>query len=88
MANRAVVLDCRWLTEPRLAEINHIARLQLAVRRQGCQVQLRNADEALLDLIAFAGLAEVLRVEVRRESEEGEEPRGVEEKGQPGDPPV
>jgi hypothetical protein len=39
----------------------------------------------LLELIAFAGLAEVLGVEVERESEEGKEPRGVEEEDHLGD---
>jgi hypothetical protein len=58
------------------------------VSRQGCDLHLRNADDALLDLIAFAGLAEVLGVEVERQSEEGEQPRGVEEEDQLGDPPL
>ena len=88
MANRACVLDCRQLTEPCLAEIDQICRLQLEVKRLGCDLQLRNADDALLELIAFAGLAEALGVEVERESEEREKPRGVEEEHQLGDPPV
>jgi hypothetical protein len=39
----------------------------------------------LLELIAFAGLAEVLGVEVERESEEGKELWGVEEEDHLGD---
>jgi hypothetical protein len=88
MANRAFVLDCQRLKEPCMAEINHVARLQLAAQRQGCELQLRNASDDLLELIGFAGLAEVLRVEMQRESEEGEQPRGVEEEDQLGDPPL
>ncbi len=88
MANPAFVLDCQQLTEPRLTALDQIARLQLALRREGCELQLRNTNDALLELIGFAGLVDVLRVEVQRESEEGEQPRGVEEKGQLGDPPV
>lgn len=88
MANRAFVLDCRRLTEPRLAEIDLIARLQLEARHEGCGLQLRNADDTLLELIAFAGLADLLGVEMERESEEGEQPCGVEEEDQLGDAPI
>ncbi len=85
MANRAFVLDCHRLTEPRLAEIDQICRLKLEARHQGCDLQLRNGGDALLELIAFAGLAEVLGVQVERKSEEGKEPRGVEEEDHLGD---
>jgi hypothetical protein len=85
MANRAYVLDCRRLNEPRLAEIDQICRLKLEARHQGCDLQFRNAGDALLELIALAGLAEVLGVEVERQSEEGEQPRGVEEENHLGD---
>jgi len=88
VANRACVLDCQRLNEPRLKEIDQICRLQLELRRRGCELQLRNANEALEELIGFAGLADVLRVEVQRESEKGEQPRGVEEEDQLGDPPL
>lgn len=88
MANRAFVLDCQRLKDPGLAEIDHIARLQLAAHSQGCELKLKNANEALLELIGFAGLAEVLRVEVEREAEEREQPRGVEEEHQLGDSPL
>ncbi len=88
MANRACVLDCQRLTKPRLKEIDQICRLQLELRRRGCELQLRNASDALEELIGFAGLADVLRVEVQRESEKGEQPRGVEKEDHFGDPPV
>jgi hypothetical protein len=88
MAQPAFVLDCQRLKDPRLAEIDQIARLRLAAQCRGCELELRNASEALLELIAFAGLADVLGVEVQGQSEEGEQPRGVEEEGQLGDSPV
>jgi hypothetical protein len=88
MAHRPIVLDCQRLANPHLAVIDQLARLQLALKRDGCELQLRNADDSVLGLIEFAGLAEVLRVEVERQPEEGEEPLGVEEKGQVGDKPV
>ena len=42
----------------------------------------------LLELIAFCGLAEVLRVEPRREAEEREQRLGVEEERELDDPPA
>jgi anti-anti-sigma regulatory factor len=88
MANRPIVLDCQQLADPHLAVVDQLARLQLALRRDGCELRLRNADDSVLDLIGLAGLAEVLGVEVERESEEGEQPRGIEEEGELGDAPV
>jgi ABC-type transporter Mla MlaB component len=40
--------------------VDALARLQLAARRYGCQVRLRNASADLLDLLAFMGLEDVL----------------------------
>jgi len=40
--------------------VEALARLQLAARRQGCQVRLRNASGELLELVAFMGLRDVL----------------------------
>ena len=40
--------------------VEALARLQLAARRHGCQVRLRNASTELLDLVAFMGLRDVL----------------------------
>ena len=40
--------------------VDALARLQLAARRRGCRVRLRNASPALIDLVAFMGLTDVL----------------------------
>lgn len=40
--------------------VDALARLQLAARRHGCQVQLRRASSDLLELVAFMGLRDVL----------------------------
>jgi ABC-type transporter Mla MlaB component len=40
--------------------VDALARLQLAARRQGCQVRLRCASKDLRDLLAFMGLDDVL----------------------------
>jgi hypothetical protein len=76
-----------------------LARLQLAARRLGATIHLRNASPALADLIELAGLADVLvvdptdptdpvsGVEVDRQVEEREEIR-VDEEVHRGDDPV
>ncbi|HEX4930256.1 MAG TPA: STAS domain-containing protein [Gaiellaceae bacterium] len=40
--------------------VDAVALLQLAARRRGCQVRLRNASDELLELVAFMGLRDVL----------------------------
>ncbi|CAA9546736.1 MAG: hypothetical protein AVDCRST_MAG79-2366 [uncultured Thermoleophilia bacterium] len=40
--------------------VDALARLQLAARRRGCQIRLRQASGELLDLLAFMGLQDVL----------------------------
>ena len=46
--------------EPDAVTVDALARLQLATRRHGCQVRLRHASNALLELVAFMGLSNVL----------------------------
>ena len=46
--------------EPDAVTVDALARLQLAARRYGCQVRLRNASDELLELVAFMGLLDVL----------------------------
>ena len=40
--------------------VDALARLQLAARRHGCTVRLRNASSELFELVAFMGLDDVL----------------------------
>jgi ABC-type transporter Mla MlaB component len=40
--------------------VEALARLQLAARRQSCQVRLRHASAELVDLVTFMGLRNVL----------------------------
>jgi ABC-type transporter Mla MlaB component len=40
--------------------VDALARLQLAARRQRCQIRLRGASDELRDLVAFMGLEDVL----------------------------
>jgi hypothetical protein len=68
--------------------LDALARLQLAARRVGLELELCNASLELCCLITFTGLEEVLRVEPGREAEEREERHGVEEERELGDPAV
>lgn len=74
--------DCGELKEPTAATIDQIARLKLAARRHGCDLELRNASSKLDELICFAGLGGVLGVDPEGQAEQWKQPRGVEEKGQ------
>ncbi len=46
--------------DPDAVTVDALARLQLAARRHGCQVQLRYASDELLELVEFMGLTDVL----------------------------
>lgn len=87
MARTAILLDCRSLQTPDASEVDRLARLHLALRRQGFELRLTNPSSSLLELIGFCGLACALRVESGGETEEWEQPLCVEEKGEFGDPP-
>jgi putative phosphoribosyl transferase len=54
-----VLCDVRGV-EPDAVTVDALCRLQLAARRNGCEVRLRHASEELLALIAFMGLTSVL----------------------------
>ena len=59
--NGAGIVHCDVLgVDADAVTVDALARLQLAARRQGCQVRLRNASSELLDLVAFMGLRDVL----------------------------
>jgi ABC-type transporter Mla MlaB component len=45
---------------PDAVTVEALARLQLAAKRSGCQVRLRNASGELRQLVAFMGLGDVL----------------------------
>src|SRR5256885_102045 len=46
--------------EPGVGTVDALARLQVAARRRGCRVHLRNASRELLELVEFMGLENVL----------------------------
>jgi hypothetical protein len=49
-----------------IAVVDGLARLQLAARRVGWSIRIRNADEELCAIVRFAGLADVLPLEPGR----------------------
>ncbi|MEA2133227.1 MAG: hypothetical protein QOC68_1136 [Solirubrobacteraceae bacterium] len=83
-----LVCDVAALTHPDAGTVEALARLQLTARRLGRQVRLREPSRELRGLLDLCGLAEVLRVEPGRQPEEREQPLGVEERVEMGDPPV
>ena len=52
--------DVRCDGRPALALLDELARLQLAARRLGLAIAVRDADTRLADVIALAGLSDVL----------------------------
>jgi hypothetical protein len=78
--------------DPDAVTLDAVARVHLAARRHGCSTQLCGASHELIELLDLAGLGSVLpvrlRIEMRREPEEREEPVGVEEERELDDPTV
>jgi hypothetical protein len=78
-------------TEVDLSVVDGLVRLQLAARRFGCSIRVRDACSDLRGLLELTGLTEVLApgsdlvVEVLGQAE-GLEERGVEERVERGDP--
>jgi hypothetical protein len=71
---------------PEASAVDALARLQLNAQRLGLELRLLHASNELQELIAFAGLDQVLRVEAEGQTEEREERRGVEEERELDDP--
>ena len=84
---REIICDVRALA-PDAAAIDALARLQLTARREGLDLRLHGVSRELADLLAFAGLAGVLRLEAWRQAEEREERLRVEEERHLDDPAV
>ncbi len=88
-----VICDVGALAAPDAVAVDALARMQLTARRLGCSIRLRHAGEELTDLLTLVGLYDVvprwteLRRGPRGQTEEREEPRGVEKERHPGDPP-
>ena len=83
-----LVCDLSALADAAVGTVADLARLHVAAHKLDLDVVLRNTSDALVELIAFVGLTEVLRVEPRRQTEQWEERLGVEDECELGDPPL
>lgn len=79
-----VVCDVGGLGPPGLGAVDLLARLELAARRAGGRIRLRDPDPSLHALLDLVGL----RFQVEGEAEEREPALGVEEEVEPGQPAV
>jgi hypothetical protein len=86
-----VVFEVGTLISPDLWTIDALARARLIARRDGCELFLADASAELRELLELAGLEgavpceEGSALDAKGEPEFGEEPRGVEEEGDPAD---
>ena len=80
-----LVCDVRAVARPDAQTVDALAHLQLVSKRAGLRLRVRGAGDELRRLVAFMGLEDVLSVEPGREPEQLEEPRRVEEEGDPPD---
>jgi len=79
-ASGPLACDVGHITKPDELALEALARLQLSAQRLGVSIRLLNAGPALVDLLALAGLSDVLVV-----AESGGEPdREVEEREEVG----
>ncbi len=91
---KVVICDVQHLTPADAVAVDLLARLQLTARRIGSQILLVNAARELSELLDLMGLSEVVPpyqeslLETKRQPEQGEEPRGVEEEADPRDPTI
>ena len=84
---RTIVCDLRGVAAD-CVTVDALARIHLAARRAGVELDARHASQELRELLVFTGLSGVLGLEPRRQSEEPDELFGAEEEGQLGDLPV
>lgn len=80
--------DVRHVPCADLATVGALARASVNARGQGERLCVVNASPELQELIAFAGLEQVLLGRRERQPEEREQPLGVEERREADDPPV
>ena len=84
---RTIVCDLRGVAAD-CVTVDALARLHLAARRAGVDLDVRHASKELKELLVFTGLNRLLRVEPGGEAEEREELLRAEEEGELGDPPA
>ncbi|MET7516103.1 STAS domain-containing protein [Streptomyces sp. NPDC005480] len=85
---RDIVCDLAAVTTADLATVDALARMQLAARRAGSGLRLRDPSPALWALLQLVGLPGLggLVVEMERQAEQREIARCVQEAVESGDP--
>jgi ABC-type transporter Mla MlaB component len=80
--------DLAGLDHADFGAVDLVARLLLAARREDCQLRIVHPPGGLEELLALSGLDRLphLRLEMVRQSEQGEEALCVQEEGDPADP--
>jgi hypothetical protein len=87
-----LICDVGGVADPDVVTIDALARLQLTARRLGRDIGLRHASRELCELLDLAGLSEVIPlsagslIDARRQAEQREEGRSVQEERDPADP--
>jgi hypothetical protein len=81
------VCDLRGATAD-CVTVDALARMHLAARRAGVELEVRHASRELHELLFFTGLSWVLGLEPERQPEEREELLRAEEEGQLDDLPA
>ena len=88
-ASDVVFCDVGAISKPDAVTLEALAQLQLVARRHGCRIGMVNTQTALDDLLDFTGLRvafpDCSDLEIRRQTEQRKEARGVEEERDPGD---
>ncbi|MGW2718171.1 STAS domain-containing protein [Streptomyces sp. NPDC001492] len=79
-----VVVDVAAIGPPGLGAVDLLARLELAARRAGGRIRLREPAPSLHALLDLVGL----RIEVEGQAEQREPALSVEEEVEPGEPAV
>jgi anti-anti-sigma regulatory factor len=82
-----VTCDMGGVSKPDLETLDALCRFHVAVAQMGYVLRLRDTTERLDQLLTLCGLDQSFSVD-QGQSEEGEEPFGVEEEVEPGDPPA
>jgi hypothetical protein len=83
-----LVIDVGEVVAPDVSTVGDMARLHVLAHRFGYEARFRRVSPELQELVAFVGLAEVLRVEPCGETEQREEVLGVEEEADTRDLPL
>nr|WP_202454680.1 STAS domain-containing protein [Streptomyces sp. SID8367] len=82
-----IVCDVSGVTATDLATVDALARMQLAARRAGGRIRLRDPSPRLALLLSLTGLGDALGIEPLGDPEEREPPLGeVQEAVETGDP--